>query len=109
MTESTKTRRIMGELCFLHGDAEAAAAGAKLAAAGFKFKFTDDIDECSDDTRYMMVWRDEINPTDSEDEALVKFDADVEATIGELTESCGSVAPDHVPTRFGDYGQSAEA
>jgi hypothetical protein len=102
-------RRIMGELCFLHGDAEAEAAAAKLSAAGFEFKITDDVDECSADTRYAMVWRDESVPTDAEDEALTKFDADVEAALGELPESCGIVAPDHVPTGFGDYGQSAEA
>jgi hypothetical protein len=55
---TTNKRRIMAELVCLDGDAEVEAVGARLHAAGFKFKVTDDIDECSADTRYMMLWID---------------------------------------------------
>src|ERR1700720_111974 len=51
-------RRIMGRLICLDGDVRAEAIGAKLRAAGFEFKVTDDVDEESDDTRFVMVWLD---------------------------------------------------
>jgi hypothetical protein len=101
---NTKHRRIMGELVFLHGDAEAAAAANKLRAAGFKFKFTDDVDECSEDTRYLMVWRDDPLPADVDDEALMEFDADIKLAIGEIAESVAIVSPNHIPEMFGDFG-----
>ena len=103
---NTKHRRIMGELVFLNGDAEAVAVAAKLRAAGFKFKFTDDVDECSEDTRYLMAWRDERITPGAEDEALAEFDADIKAAIGEIAESVTIVASDHIPEKFGDFGGS---
>ncbi|MGA8695208.1 MAG: hypothetical protein WB689_15475 [Xanthobacteraceae bacterium] len=94
----------MGELVFLHGDAEAVAAAAKLRTAGFVFKFTDDVDECSEDTRYMMVWRDDPLPAEADDEALMEFDADIKVAIGEIAESVAIVSSDHIPEKFGDFG-----
>ena len=98
-------RRIMGEIVLLHGDAEAATAAAKLrAAGGFGFKFTDDRDECSDDTRYLMVWRDEPDQVD-EKTAMERFADTVEEIVGEPLASYAIVALDHVPKDFGDYGK----
>ncbi len=99
-------RRIMGELVFLNGGAEAVAAAVKLRAAGFEFKFTDDVDECNEDTRYMMVWRDDPLPADADDEALMDFDADIKGAIGEIAESVAIVSSDHIPEKFGDFGGS---
>jgi hypothetical protein len=102
-TETFK-RRIMGELVCLDGDAEAEAVGARLHAAGFKFKVTDDRDECSDVTRYMMLWIDK-PPGESKESDEMEFVDYVGALIGETPNTVGIVAPDHVPTKFGDFGE----
>ncbi|HEV3158535.1 MAG TPA: hypothetical protein VGZ89_00925 [Xanthobacteraceae bacterium] len=94
-------RRILGELVFLYGDAEVEAAGSKLRNAGFYFKITDDVDQCSDATRFMILWRDELDPTDADDLAVKRFEGDVEALIGELADNVGVVEPDFVPAHFG--------
>jgi hypothetical protein len=106
--------RIMGELVFVFSNAkhDAAAAGAKLRAAGFEFKITDDIDECSDDTRYMMVWRDyHADALGAGEPALAdQFTKQVGEIVGnDLPDCVGLVAPDFVPKFFGDFGRPAAA
>jgi hypothetical protein len=48
-------------------------------------------------TRFMIVWRDELNPTDEEDLAVKKLEDDIEALIGELVDNVGVVDPDFMP------------
>ena len=83
---------------------EAAAAGAKLRAAGFELVITDDVDEYSDDTRFMMLWMDK-PPGESEESDVMEFVDYVGALIGETPDTVGIVTPDHVPTKFGDWPQ----
>ena len=99
--------RIMGELVFLDGRDEAEVIGAKLRAAGFEFKITDDVDECSQATVFMMVWRDV--EASNADRALDEFSDAVNAVTVPFNQHhkvdcCGFVPPDHVPARFGDHG-----
>jgi hypothetical protein len=109
--------RVMGELIFLHGDAEAEAAGAKLRTDGFDFKICDDVDECSDDTRFVMVWRD-YDTAEEPDRLLRKFAAEVDTIVGGVdggvdaiigiinaVKYVGFVKPNHVPAVFSDYGE----
>jgi hypothetical protein len=102
--------RIMGELVFLHGRDEAEVIGAKLRAAGFEFKITDDVDDCSEATVFMMVWRDvgDVEAANA-DRALDEFRDAVNAVTVPFNQhhkvDCwGFVPPDHVPARFGDHG-----
>jgi hypothetical protein len=96
--------RAMGEIVFLTPN-EAEAVGRKLYDAGFEFKITDDVDDCSDDTRFMMIWRD--YEEEDEDRAVAVFDATVNEVIAQprnFVDCVGVVAPDHVPASFSDYG-----
>jgi hypothetical protein len=105
---TTNKRRIMAELVCLDGDAEVEAVGARLHAAGFEFKVTDDIDEESATTRFLMFWKD-VPPNEREENDVARFANIVEGLIGETPNQIGIVAPDHVPTKFGDFGDSASA
>jgi hypothetical protein len=106
MTTDNKHRRIMGELICLDGDAEAEAIGAKLHAAGFGFKVTDDVDECSDNTRFMMVWLD-IPSSEPEENDRARFEDTYKSLVGfyDVPDNVGYVAPDHMPAKFGDFGE----
>jgi hypothetical protein len=103
-------KRVMGEICFLHA-AEAEAVGAKIRKAGFNSKITDDVDEASDDTRFMMVWSD-TSEGEYPDRSLKEFAAKVDAIVQDPRnpiDCVGFVYPDHVPAHFGDYGKRRSA
>jgi hypothetical protein len=82
------------------------APGFTLLA--FEFKVTDDIDECSNNTRHMMLWID-VPANEREENDVARFAEIVDGLVGETPPTIGIVALDHVPAKFGDFGDSASA
>jgi hypothetical protein len=101
-----KHRRFMCGLIF-QNDEEAWVAEDKLCAAGFEVMLSnhpDDFDECDGRTRYGMAWKDFDAAMDTY-EIAGEFIIAIQAVCPHNFDEHGFVSPDHVPTRFSDFGE----
>jgi hypothetical protein len=107
----TNKNRIMCEVIFINGEDEAKAARDKLKAAGFELMVSnhpDDVDECSDLTKFGMIWKDYDSNTNTH-RAVREFGTAVDAVCFFCTDCIGFVDPQHVPTHYSDFGERSAA
>jgi hypothetical protein len=103
------TKRVMCVAFFTDGE-EAKAAGDKLRTAGFELMISnhpEDFDDCSD-MKFGMIWKDYTENMDAR-QAMRDFETTVHAVCPFCTDETGFVQPEHVPTRYADFGKCSAA
>jgi hypothetical protein len=106
----TTKHRFMCDFVF-QNDAEAWAAEDRLGAAGIEFMLSthhDDFDEGDSRTKFGMAWKDFPAAMDAR-EIRSEFMTVVQAVCLHNFDAYGFVSPDHVPTRFSDFGERSAA
>ena len=99
------TKRMMCEIVFINGEEEAEAAMDKLQAAGFELMVSNHPDDFDEDSvaKFGMVWKD-YNTNMYPHQILHDFKTAVDAVCPNCTDCICPVDPEHVPTRYSDFG-----